>query len=82
MFDGLIVVISLLDTGMELMSFRESSGTSIFRTFRLVRHDSACIPYTANLSRSGAAIRNLFSDDLPVCGGAIVFSVRVIVWFV
>lgn len=36
-FDGIIVVISLVDTGLELADFRESSGTSVFRTFRLVR---------------------------------------------
>lgn len=36
-FDGIIVIISLVDTGLELAEFRESSGTSVFRTFRLVR---------------------------------------------
>ncbi|KAL9954360.1 hypothetical protein ACROYT_G041885 [Oculina patagonica] len=36
-FDGIIVVISLVDTGLELADFRESSGTSVFRTFRLFR---------------------------------------------
>ena len=35
-FDGIIVIISLVDTGLELADFRESSGTSVFRTFRLV----------------------------------------------
>ena len=45
-FDGIIVIISLVDTGLELADFRESSGTSVFRTFRLVsqlknvHHDS------------------------------------------
>ncbi|KXJ05965.1 Sodium channel protein 1 brain [Exaiptasia diaphana] len=37
LFDGLIVVMSLIDTTFELAKFRESAGTSIFRTFRLVR---------------------------------------------
>ncbi|XP_015766470.1 PREDICTED: sodium channel protein type 5 subunit alpha-like [Acropora digitifera] len=36
-FDGIIVIISLVDTGLELADFRESSGTSVFRTFRLFR---------------------------------------------
>ena len=35
-FDGIIVIISLVDTGLELADFKESSGTSVFRTFRLV----------------------------------------------
>ncbi|PFX17439.1 Sodium channel protein type 4 subunit alpha B [Stylophora pistillata] len=36
-FDGIIVIISLVDTGLELADFKESSGTSVFRTFRLFR---------------------------------------------
>ena len=39
-FDGIIVIISLVDTGLELADFKESSGTSVFRTFRLVRPHS------------------------------------------
>lgn len=35
-FDGFIVIMSLVDTFFELANFRESAGTSIFRTFRLV----------------------------------------------
>ena len=35
-FDGIIVIISLVDTGLELADFKEFSGTSVFRTFRLV----------------------------------------------
>ncbi|XP_031569259.1 sodium channel protein 60E-like, partial [Actinia tenebrosa] len=37
LFDGFIVIMSLVDTTFELAKFRESAGTSIFRTFRLVR---------------------------------------------
>jgi hypothetical protein len=36
LFDGFIVIMSLVDTTFELVKFRESAGTSIFRTFRLV----------------------------------------------
>ena len=55
LFDGFIVIMSIVDTIFELAKFRESAGTSIFRTFRLVNKADSylcmCI-LDGNLSKS------------------------------